>query len=547
MIRLERSPRPDWIQKVEEFGLTFHTIDGEPYWTDSAAYRLEPGEIRELHRATLELQTLCLEAVDRLICRNELSRLEIPPQAHKAIAESWQRQEPSLYGRFDLRYDGSGPPKLLEYNADTPTSLLEAAVIQWHWVQEAEPEADQFNSIWEDLVARWASLKEQGALNGERVHFACQGPMEDVMTTAVLMDTAQEAGLKVGLMPMRKIGWDLDHSRFVDQELQPIRTLFKLYPWEWLLEDKFAAKALDVYAGLTWIEPIWKMALSNKAILAILWEMFPEHPNLLPAFLDGPHGMTDYVRKPFLGREGSNISIFQSGDEIHIDGPYDRGGSVCQSYAPLPVFEGNHAVIGSWVIGGKPAGIGIRESDGPITEDTARFVPHFFFVQPPDDSIINLLAVNVQTLQMSPIPVVMLRHTGPYEQISPVFDTLWDWVGNFNVPAQRSIGIYWDNPDYTPASRLRSAACVEVPQGWQIADTGGLPMSLEYIAGGAYVTTRYVGPYEELGPVWSNFTNYIEGAMGRRISSNPAFEVYVNDPSNTPPNQLITELYMPVL
>ena len=58
-----------------------------------------------------------------------------------------------MYGRFDLAYDGTTPPKLLEYNADTPTSLLEAAVIQWRWQQDMRPERDQFNSIHERLLA----------------------------------------------------------------------------------------------------------------------------------------------------------------------------------------------------------------------------------------------------------------------------------------------------------------------------------------------------------------------------------------------------------
>ncbi len=154
--------------------------------------------------------------------------------------------------------------------------------------------------------------------------------------------------------------------------------------------------------------------------------------------------------------------------------------------------------------------------------------------------------MNAQVIQLSPISVAMIRHSGPYEGISAVFDELCGWASNHGVPVQRTIGIYWDNPDYTPASRLRSAACVEVPMGYQISDTAGLPIHLEEIAGGTYVTTRFVGPYEDLAPVWTNLTNYIENILGRRISQNPAFEIYVNDASVTPPDQLITELYMPV-
>jgi glutathionylspermidine synthase len=381
MRREIRDPRPDYVRKVEQLGLTFHTVDGEPYWTESVAYVFEPEEISVLETATNELHAMCLEAVERLVVGGELGRLGVPPEAQPIIAEAWEADPPAIYGRFDLSYDGQHPPKMLEYNADTPTSLLEAAVVQWHWLQEVHPEADQFNSIWEGLVQKWRDLKAEGLLESGRVHFACMEPTEDLMTTAVLMDAAQEAGLEVNLLPMSAIGWDAGAGRFVDRDLRPIQTLFKLYPWEWMLTDEFGPYALGTYRHVQWIEPIWKMVLSNKAILAILWEMFPGHSNLLPAYLDSPRDMTEYVRKPFLGREGANVTIVKDGQRIEVGGPYG-GRHVCQAYSPLPVFDGNHAVIGSWVIDGEARGIGVRESNGPITEDLARFVPHYFWPIP---------------------------------------------------------------------------------------------------------------------------------------------------------------------
>jgi glutathionylspermidine synthase len=378
MRRETGEPRPDLFDKVERLGFTFHTLNGQPYWTESAAYVLDASEIAVLESATNELHEMCLVAAGHLIEGGFLDRLGIPTAARSAITQAWEEDPPFIYGRFDLRFDGAGPPKLLEYNADTPTSLLEAAVVQWHWLLEAHPEADQFNSIWEALVEKWSDLKRSGRLGGEVVHFACQDEMEDVMTTAVMMDTAHEAGLDVRMMKMREIGWDMDSKRFVDTENQPIWSLFKLYPWEWMLVDRFGRHMLETYGDVQWIEPIWKMTLSNKGILAVLWELYPGHPNLLPAYLDGPRDLSEYVRKPLLGREGANVSIFAADGERHVGGPYGEAGYLYQAYAPLPVFDGNHVVIGSWVIDGAAHGIGIRESDGPITEDNARFVPHYF-------------------------------------------------------------------------------------------------------------------------------------------------------------------------
>lgn len=319
-----------------------------------------------------------MEAVERVIRRGEYGRLGIPKGAHRVIERAWEEDPPAIYGRFDLNFDGSNPPKLLEYNADTPTSLLEAAVIQWHWLQEEQPDSDQFNLIWEALVNKWKCLAEEGYCSSGEVHFACVGEPEDLMTTAVMVDTAQEAGLKANLLNMKQIGWDTRIRRFVDAEHKPIETCFKLYPWEWMLREEFGDYALESYGTVQWIEPIWKAILSNKGILAILWEMAPDHPNLLPAYFENPGNLGQHVRKPFLGREGANVRIELADEVIETSGPYGHGRFVYQGFAALPAFEGNHAVVGSWVIDGEACGIGIRESDGPITGDLARFVPHYF-------------------------------------------------------------------------------------------------------------------------------------------------------------------------
>ncbi len=377
MRREPSTPRPDLIPRLEHLGFTFHTVEEHPYWNESAAYCFTRSEVDELESATNELHDMCLQAVERVITENLYESFAIPWPAQKAIQEAWEEDPPAIYGRFDLVYDGQSPPKMLEYNADTPTSLLEAAVVQWHWLQDVRPSDDQFNSIYEGLVEKWSDLKREGYLAHPVVHFASMDVMEDVMTTAVLMDTAEEAGLKTKLLTMAQIEWDAA-NQFCDDEGLPIQTLFKLYPWEWMVAEEFGTHAIQPHGKTQWIEPIWKMILSNKAILAVLWDMFPDHPNLVPAYTDGPRSMPEYVRKPILGREGSNVSIHDREKVTEIGGPYDQGPWVYQQYVPLPVFEENHVLIGSWVIDGVARGIGVRESDGLITEDLARFVPHYF-------------------------------------------------------------------------------------------------------------------------------------------------------------------------
>jgi glutathionylspermidine synthase len=299
----------------------------------------------------------------------------LSPEAVTLVEESWRRREPALYGRFDLAYDGTGAPKLLEYNADTPTALFEAAVIQWQWLESRFPDADQFNSIHEGLVERWQWIAG-GFHRDEGLHLTCLTPhAEDEGTVRYLMATALEAGLGCKFISLADIGWD--GRRFVDMEAEPITRLFKLYPWEWLLTDAYGANILP--SGIHMIEPGWKMLLSNKAILSLLWHLHPNHPNLLPASFERGDIPGQAVRKPLLGREGANVALL-NGDAVlcQEDGPYADSGWIYQQYAPLRREGDIHTVVGAWMIGDKCRGMGLREDDGPITRNTSRFVPHLF-------------------------------------------------------------------------------------------------------------------------------------------------------------------------
>jgi glutathionylspermidine synthase len=163
-------------------------------------------------------------------------------------------------------------------------------------------------------------------------------------------------------------------GRFVDMQAREMRTIYKLYPWEWMVQEAFGPK-LAANDRTTWIEPIWKMIWSNKAILPILWDMYPRHPNLLWASYDQV-ASANYVRKPILSREGANIEIFRNGQSVaQRDGAYGYSPTIYQGLFELPDFAGARPVIGSWVVDGAPAGMGIRE-DGLITGNLSRFVPH---------------------------------------------------------------------------------------------------------------------------------------------------------------------------
>jgi glutathionylspermidine synthase len=365
-------PRPEWRDKVERVGLTYHSHASGPYWDESACYELTAAEVDTLEAAANTLHFLCIDAAEAVIKNNWWSRLGIPPAAVPVILGSWERDDFSLYGRFDLSYDGLTPPKLLEYNADTPTALVEAAVAQWFWLQDTHPAADQFNSIHERLIEAWKKWR------GKTVHFSAvkQNP-EDEMTVLYLRDTCEQAGVEARSVFVDDIGWDSRQKHFVDLELRRVEHCFKLYPWEWLWHEPFGVYLPE--GKVQFIEPAWKMLLSNKGLLPILWELFPGHPNLLPAYEFAEPLSGSYVRKPKLSREGSNVSWFESGVVVEeTGGGYGEEGFVYQAPAALPDFGGQHPIFGVWMIDHDAGGLGIREDTSRITGNLSRFVPHFF-------------------------------------------------------------------------------------------------------------------------------------------------------------------------
>lgn len=393
MKRVAMQPRPAWQDKCQAVGFNFHSLpseDGQPYWRESAAYQLTMDEVLRLEVETRELFDRCMDAVEFVVRQDRYKEFGIPEQFWPLIKASWDRDDPTVFGRFDLCWQADGPAKLLEFNADTPTSLVESAVAQWFWLKDTMGhEADQFNSLHEKLVDQWRHVREKrwNLPEGAPIHMASlhdggNGELiqEDYDNVAYMAEVASAAGFRPKQIFVEDISWNQRGHNFTDREGQSVLDIYKLYPWEWLVHEQYAPHIVESWGRTRWIEPIWKMLLSNKQLLVVLWELFPGHPNLLPAFnTDVPLLGKARVRKPKLGREGANVAVL-SADGLpleHTEGGYGDEGHVWQEYCALPEFDGWRPVIGSWVVGDEPAGVNFRETSGRITGDLAFFVPHY--------------------------------------------------------------------------------------------------------------------------------------------------------------------------
>jgi glutathionylspermidine synthase len=384
MKRVHTQERPNWMAAAEEIGFNFHTMYGEPYWDEKSMYQFTLEQVEnDIEDPSTELHDMCRQAVDEIVDNERLmTKMGIPSNMMDYVRNSWKRNEQELYGRFDLAYDGKGPAKMLEYNADTPTSLFEAGSFQWTWLEEKIklghlPEgSDQFNRIYDALVERFQEM----FLPNENVHFASVGGVdnvEDYGTVETMGWAAADAGLTVHYVKVEDIALSTE-GQFADDESRVIGSLFKLYPWEDMLRDEYAVNLASSRCRM--IEPAWKAVVSNKGILPVLWKMFPGHKNLLPAYwADETHSLSNYVTKPIFSREGASITIVENGKmtESSTNREYDHNSMIVQEYCALPVFDGYRPIIGSWIVGRTCVGMGIREDQSRITQDLSRFKPHF--------------------------------------------------------------------------------------------------------------------------------------------------------------------------
>ncbi|CAB4161890.1 Gsp Glutathionylspermidine synthase [uncultured Caudovirales phage] len=383
MIRHSITSRSDWAEKLESLGVTYHS-NGKPpevpslYWDESVAYEFKMDEILAIEKATEQLHFMCLEVVEYIVNKRPelMSKFDIPTEYRNYIRDSWNRADPYVMGRFDLAYNHqTGDIKMLEYNADTPTLAIETALVQWYWLQDCHTDADQFNSMHEKLIEQYRYLGSRMGdnrlvLSSIRKDFSA----EEWNHVSYFKSLAEAAGLNTAQCDLEDIGWNSNYQEFLDLNNNVIRYWSKLYPWEWIAKEQFGKYLPLDKVGC--VEPVWKMLCSNKAILPVLWELFPNHTLLLESKFEPLN--VPYVAKPILSREGANIRINVDGKDVfNTLGSYGDQPVIYQEYFDTPRINDNQLVLCSWMVGEDPAGMIIRESDKKIIVDTARVVPHF--------------------------------------------------------------------------------------------------------------------------------------------------------------------------
>jgi glutathionylspermidine synthase len=366
MKRITIAPRINYKEKIQDLGFYFD----DNYWLENAYYEFSKKQIEEFEKATNICYQMYVNAVEYIIKNDLWDELHIPRYIVPTLINSWERDELSLYGRFDFTFVND-QIKLLEFNADTPTSLFEASVVQWEWKEELFPKNDQFNSLHEALIQSWVDILKE--YDSERVDFCCiSDNLEDYTTTSYILSTAAEAGLNTAIYDIEDI--DCQDDLFYNKSDQHIDFLFKLYPYEWMFNEEFGKSIPN--CKTTFIEPLWKAIMSNKYMLVILSKLFPTSPYILKTDTN-PLISGNYCKKPIYSREGANVSLYKNGIlDCETDGEYGEEGFIYQELVEIEPQNGKYPIVGSWVIGGESCGIGIRETDCKITNNMSYFIPH---------------------------------------------------------------------------------------------------------------------------------------------------------------------------
>lgn len=143
-----------------------------------------------------------------------------------------------------------------------------------------------------------------------------------------------------------------------------------------------------------------------------------------------------------------------------------------------------------------------------------------------------------------PIRVAFMRHVGPYGKVGATWDKFLPVLGKEGLLGGDALilGICHDDPEVTPPDKIRYDACVSVDEHFVPAGEIGV----QVIPGGEYAMTTHFGPYHKLGETYTKLLGQWLPRSGRELRPTPCFEVYLNDPQSTEPEDLLTDIYAPL-
>lgn len=375
---------------MEEIGMSWHTdVDGTDYIA-SELVQVSEAEAEAYYEAANTLYDMFVEAAQHVIDNQLYVELGIPGNLVKLIESSWDRDDWHLYGRFDLAGGVDGQPiKLIEFNADTPTSLFETAIIQWAQLKaNGMDEASQFNNLHEMLRENFrrlitgidADFDFESRYNGEKILFSSIRDLpEDERTTRYLQQAAHEAGFYTDFCYMDEAGFNAEEG-VLNKDGQLADFWFKLFPWEDIAEQELEVSRLlelaDKNGRTRFVNPAYTLLFQSKGLLKVLYDLYPDSPYLLKTDYQ-PLPDVKQVEKKVFGREGANMRILDANGQPleQTDGPYGFHKNIYQEFVEFPMDEQGRSYQAGVFYVYEACGLGFRRG-GAILDDMSKFVGH---------------------------------------------------------------------------------------------------------------------------------------------------------------------------
>lgn len=375
---------------MEEIGMSWHTdVDGTDYIA-SELVQVSEAEAEAYYEAANTLYDMFVEAAQHVIDNQLYVELGIPGNLVKLIESSWDRDDWHLYGRFDLAGGVDGQPiKLIEFNADTPTSLFETAIIQWAQLKaNGMDEASQFNNLHEMLRENFrrlitgidADFDFESRYNGEKILFSSIRDLpEDERTTRYLQQAAHEAGFYTDFCYMDEAGFNAEEG-VLNKDGQLADFWFKLFPWEDIAEQELEVSRLlelaDKNGRTRFVNPAYTLLFQSKGLLKVLYDLYPDSPYLLKTDYQ-PLPDVKQVEKKVFGREGANMRILDANGQPleQTDGPYGFHKNIYQEFVEFPMDEQGRSYQAGVFYVYEACGLGFRRG-GAILDNMSKFVGH---------------------------------------------------------------------------------------------------------------------------------------------------------------------------
>ena len=373
---------------MEELGMSWHTdSDGSDY-VDADLVRVSEAEAEAYYAAANALYGMFVEGAQHVIDNRLYYELGIPSNLVGLIEDSWDKDDWHLYGRFDLAGGLDGRPiKLIEFNADTPTSLFETSIVQWALLKaNGMHEARQFNNLHAMLQENFRRLVVgddadfASCYKDQKVLFSSiAGLPEDERTVRYLQQVAHEAGLYTDFAFMDEAGFIPKQGVF-NRDQQRADFWFKLYPWEDFASDEpeltGMLQTISDLGSTRFINPAYSLLFQSKGIMKVLCDLYPESPYLLRTSFEPLDGIAQ-VEKKLFGREGENTRITDRDGKLIAEtaGEYGHHRSIFQEYVEFPRDLLGHRYQAGVFYAYEACGLGFRRG-GEILDNMSKFVGH---------------------------------------------------------------------------------------------------------------------------------------------------------------------------